>query len=93
METQKSIALEGEKQPAFLEGTCGTEELAARAASMWKSVPTNRMQLPEHLTAADADGARARFFMLRWSRVSLAHPGSRRAQATARSTARSGPIS
>ena len=56
MDTQASILLGGEKQPAFVEGSCTTEELALRCANLWKSVPTNCMQLKQNLTAADADG-------------------------------------
>ena len=56
MDTQTWVPLGGEKQPAFLEGTCTTEELASRCATLWKSVPTNLMQLKANLTAADADG-------------------------------------
>ena len=42
--------------PAFMEGSCSTEESAKRAALMWKSVPTNMLQLPDHVRKADGDG-------------------------------------
>ena len=35
---------------------CTTEQLAARAAKIWKSVPTNSMQLNSNVELADADG-------------------------------------
>ena len=42
--------------PAFMEGKASTEEIAKRAASMWLSNPANKMQLPQNVALADADG-------------------------------------
>jgi len=37
-------------------GRRATEEVAKRTATQWLSNPTNKMQLPSSVTAADADG-------------------------------------
>ncbi len=41
----------------FIEGAMTTAEMAKRTAIMWKSNPTNRMQLKANVEAADADGS------------------------------------
>jgi Ca2+-binding EF-hand superfamily protein len=53
---QNSTAMSDKTQPAFMEGSTSTEAMAARMAALWKSNPTNRMQLPQNMKAADADG-------------------------------------
>ena len=42
--------------PPFLEGAVSTEALAARTATLWKTNPFNRAQLPEAFKNADASG-------------------------------------
>ena len=54
--TRREPQVQRMQAPPFLEGAVSTEALAARTATLWKTNPFNRAQLPEAFKNADASG-------------------------------------